>query len=112
MGSLSKASGRQYLGVDKNDDSDIVLLKMADVVNNILQGKLNNNGVVTLAANSATTTLTDARIGPNSTISLMPTTANAVAENVYFSTFANGSCVLNHTNNAQTDRAYSYTVIG
>ena len=55
------------------------LSKIANVLNRALVGKLNNTGTVTLTANAASTTLTNSRIGANSVIILMPTTANAVA---------------------------------
>lgn len=47
---------------------------VAEVVNNIMDGKTNNTGSVTLATSGATsTTITDARIGIDSVILLMPT---------------------------------------
>ena len=47
---------------------------VAEVVNNIMDGKTNNTGTVTLATSGATsTTITDARIGISSVILLMPT---------------------------------------
>lgn len=110
MGSLAQASGRRFSGVINPDDS----VQVATVVNNILAGKMNNTATVTLTASSATTTLTDSRIGANSVISLMPTTANAAAAmtNVYFTAFADGSCTINHANNAQVDRTFGYTITG
>ena len=110
MGSLAQASGRRYLGVDNPEDKD----KIQEVLNNVLAGKLNNNGIITLTANAATTTFTDSRIGSNSVIQFMPTTANAAAEiaNVYCDTFAKGSCVIHHSNNAQVDKTYWFTVTG
>lgn len=46
---------------------------VAEVVNGIMNGKTNNLGTVTLATSSATsTTITDARIGADSVILLMP----------------------------------------
>lgn len=115
MGSLAQASGRRYLGVEtENADQTVWLTKIASVLNNVLSGKMNNTGTVTLAANAATTTLTDSRIGANSVVLLMPTTANAAAAlaTTYFDTFADGSCVINHANNAQADKTFSYTVTG
>jgi hypothetical protein len=45
----------------------------AEVVNNIMDGKTNNTGTVSLATGGATsTTLTDARIGADSVITLVP----------------------------------------
>lgn len=119
MGSLAQASGRRYLGVDiDSEDHDAWLRQISEVVNNILSGKLNNNGTVTLTANAATTTLSDTRIGANSVICLMPTTANAAAAltTTYFDTFAFssglGTCTIHHTNNAQIDKTFIYTVTG
>jgi hypothetical protein len=47
---------------------------VAEIVNNMMDGKTNNTGTVTLATDGAsTTTITDARIGANSVILLSPT---------------------------------------
>lgn len=115
MGSLSQASGRRYLGVESsNDDKDAWLTRIASVLNNVLSGKMNNTSVVTLVANSATTTLTDSRIGANSVIGLMPTTANAAAAlaTTYFDSFVTGACTIHHANNAQVDKTFSFTITG
>lgn len=115
MGSLAQASGRRYLGVESaNQDQGAWLAKIAAVLNGVLAGKTNNTTTVTLTANAATTTLTDSRIGANSVICLMPTTANAAAAlaTTYFNTFADGSCVINHANNAQADKTFSVTITG
>lgn len=88
---------------------------VAEVVNNLLRGKTNNTGTVTLAASSATTTTLDnALISPESVIVLMPTTANAAAwmNDVYVSARANGSATLTHSANTATDRTYAFAVIG
>lgn len=56
---------------------------VAEVVNNIMNGKTNNTGSVTLATGgAATTTITDARIGVDSVILLMPT--DDVSATAYF----------------------------
>ena len=115
MGSLAQASGRRYPAVEpSNTDIPAWVTKIASVLNGVLSGKMNNTSTVTLAANAATTTLTDSRIGANSVISLMPTTANAAAAlaTTYFDTFADGSCVINHANNAQADKTFSLTITG
>ena len=62
--------------------------EISEVVNNMMNGKTNNTGTVTLAVASATTTtINDERIGYNSIITFMPTTANAASEltNLYVS---------------------------
>lgn len=88
--------------------------RMASAVNQILKGKTNNVGTVILTANTTTTTITDTRIGNNSVILLQPTTANAATAltTTYPGTPGSGSVVLNHANNAQTDRAFLYIVVG
>ena len=81
-----------------------------------MQGKLNAVGSVTLTANAATTTYSDPRIGGESWIGFMPTTANAAAEigagTLYVTARADGSCILNHANNAQADRSFDMLIIG
>jgi len=88
--------------------------RLSDAINNILQGKTNNRGSITLTASSATSTLSDKRIGADSVILLQPTTANAAAElaTLYFGTPGDGSVTINHANNAQVDRTFKYVVIG
>jgi len=57
--------------------------EVAEVVNNLVEGKSNNTGVVTLDTGWATTTtLFDERIGNNSVILLMPDSASAEASAV------------------------------
>lgn len=54
---------------------------VAEIVNNIMDGKTNNTGSVTLATGGATTTtITDARIGQDSTIILVPSDDVSAAE--------------------------------
>ncbi len=92
--------------------------RITNSVYEIMQGKTDNTGSITLTANSATTTLTEApgRIGQNTVILFMPTTANAASAmtNLYVSarSVANNTFTLTHTNNAQTDRIFNYVLIG
>ncbi len=89
-----------------------------EVVNRAMDGKLNARGTVTLTASQATTTLLDRRIGSDSVILPMPTTANAAAEvgaGGFFQTYPNvtaGQMTLNHANNAQSDREFAYALLG
>lgn len=54
---------------------------VAEIVNNIMDGKTNNTGSVTLATGGAsTTTINDARIGQDSTIILVPSDDVSAAE--------------------------------
>lgn len=115
MGSLAQASGRIYPGVPTRlDDKDNHLYLIAVAVNNLLRGKILPLGTVTLTANAASTTLSTPNIGANSAVLLMPTTANAAGAlaTTYFDTFAEGSCKINHANNAQADKTFTYVVLG
>lgn len=113
MGSLATTGA--YPGVLPFDEDEARHRRqLAVVANNVLAGKMNNTGTLTLTINVATTTLTYSRIGANSVILLMPTTANAAAAlaNIYFTAFLKGSCTVNHANNAQADRSFRFAVIG
>ena len=89
-------------------------LELATIVNNLLNGKINAKGSVTLSASSATTTLNDFRIGAASVILFMPTTANAAAAmaNLYVSARGDQTATLTHTSTSTTDRTYGYVVLG
>lgn len=83
-------------------------------INELLKGRANNVGEVTLTANDTTTTTTDTRIKSQMKIFLSPTTANAAAAltNVYVSAVADGSFTLTHSNTATVDRTFDYVVHG
>ena len=82
-------------------------------INNMLRGKLNCAGHVTLTANSATTALKDANIGFGSVILFSPKTANAAAEAsaMHYTISARGEASITHNNLATTDRSFGYVVI-
>ena len=90
----------------------------ADIITAMQRGRSNNTGTFTLTANVASSTLTDSRIAVDSTIVLVPTTANASAEIGNGTMFisetgrVNGSVQITHANNAQTDRTFRYAIIG
>lgn len=94
------------------------LLKVSRAANDMRSGKMNTGGTFTLTASVASTTLTDSRISVDSTVVLVPTTANAAAElgngTLYMSESGrvNGSIVVTHANNAQTDRTFRIVIIG
>lgn len=61
---------------------------VAEVVNNIMNGKTNNTGTVTLATGNATsTTITDRRISADSLILLIPASAAAYADSAPYGAF-------------------------
>lgn len=94
--------------------------RISRVVNQAMQGKTNNTGTCTLTANSATTTVTEApnRIGEETIVLFMPTTANAATEfgagtlRVSTRSVANNTFTITHVNNAQNDRTFNYVLIG
>lgn len=61
---------------------------VAEIVRQIMNGKTNNTGTVTLATgNATTTTIYDERISPDTKIILVPFSANAFADSVPYGMF-------------------------
>lgn len=91
------------------------LREIATVLQSAMTGKLNNGGTVTLTTSSATTTVTDARVGANTKITLTATAALSAAEvgagGFYVSSKGIGSFVITHANNGGT-RPFDYTLGG
>lgn len=81
-----------------------------------MQGKLNCVDEITLTINVATTTITDKRIGADTTITLTAKTANAAAEMggtaLYVDTFGDGSAVIHHVNSATASRTFRVAYLG
>lgn len=90
------------------------LEEVRDGVRQLVRGRCNAVGTVTLAAGVTTTTVTAPFVvAAGSGISLMPTTANAAAAlATTFLTPANGSFTITHANNAQTDRTFRWSARG
>ena len=82
----------------------------------LINGRSNAVGSVTLTANVATTTVTKETIAAGAAVFTEPTTANASAEKaagtMWISAVAAGSFTITHANNAQTDRTFFYLVNG
>ena len=91
---------------------------IAEVVNDLLDGKVNSIGTFTLAVDSLTTTVKDRRCGPNSVILQCPTTANAGGEVGIFYTSRGvesagvPSFIVNHGLDSRSDRTFSYALFG
>lgn len=104
------------VGVDQKEHNR----RLARAINNLLQGKMNAVSTITLTANAATTTLTDARLSSKSFIGFMPTTANAAAalSGLYVTNQVGGTgvtpgtAIINHANNAQIDKTFTLLIIG
>lgn len=67
--------------------------EVAEVVNRILDGKINSTGTLTVDHALVPTTYQDARVGEDSVILLMPLNGDAASlmAHVYFSSVTNGS---------------------
>ena len=89
---------------------------LATAINGVLDGRQNNIGSVTLATGAASTVVSDRRVGVDSVVTFMPTTANAAAElgngTMYVSALTQAAYTITHTNNAQADRTFKYEVTG
>ena len=112
-----RASVRSYDDVpfDWTDEKEHRRM-IARAINELRLGKIRSRGSFTLTANQATTTLTDANIGPDSAVIPFAETANAATEmgngTIYINSHDNGTATINHANNAQTDRTFRYAVFG
>lgn len=88
---------------------------VSNVVNNILAGKQNNTDSVTLTNSATSTAVTDYRVGPESVILFMPTTAAAASElaagGMYVSARAENTFTITHAS-AGTTRSFDYVVVG
>jgi hypothetical protein len=82
------------------------------VVNQILQGKTNNSGVVTLQPNAGETTVQDSRVTSNSVILLTPLTASATGASAYVIERTNGSFKIAHMVAPASDCEFAFAVIG
>ncbi len=91
-------------------------LRLTEMVNLVQVGKLNATVDLILAMNAASTTLTDARLGVTSFVSLSPLTLSAAVElaagTLYIETLNNGSVVIGHTNSGTSDRKFRVLIIG
>lgn len=92
------------------------MVKLVARLNEIGTGHLDVTGTVTLTANAATTTVTDSLFNAGEVPLFTAATANAAAEikngTMYVSSRTNGSFVITHANNAQTDRTFLYVRLG
>jgi len=87
-----------------------------DAIRQLIQGRNNATGSLTLTASVTTTTVTKATLNSGGVPILVPRTSNAAAEQaagtMYVSATAGGSFTLTHANNAQTDRTFDYVSLG
>lgn len=90
------------------------LYEIAIAINELIDGRSNAIGEVTLTANQTTTQVNDLRVGVDSRVLLMPTTANASASmaTTYIGTVTKQSFTITHANNVQIDRTFKYSISG
>lgn len=90
--------------------------KQNDVIRGVMDGRTNNTSEVTLTANQTTTVVVERRSGDVSYLEFMPTTANAATEKaaggMWVSSRGKQTFTITHANNAQTDRTFTYVVVG
>ena len=90
--------------------------KMATAINEVMNGKINAYGSLTLTPSAAATTISDRLCGPNSVILLMAKTSTAASEigggTMYIGTRTEGSFVVSHANNSASDRSFVYVLLG
>lgn len=89
--------------------------QIARAVAAIMAGRTNNVLDVTLTANAATTTVSDARVSAFSVPICVPATSNAQSIAVpyrSYSSAANGVLILNHANNANADKIFKIILVG
>jgi len=111
MGSLGQTSNP---GVSLDPDAPGWGRRLAQVVNNLLIGKLNNTGSVTFTAGGVSTTVSDARCGPNSVITLMATsnTGASALDIWWISTRDNGTFTITHVSTSTSDATADYALLG
>src|SRR5262245_30443504 len=97
------------------------LFRIVMAVRQLMEGRSNAVGTVTLQAGATSTTVAAPTCGPSSAIFLFPQTANAAAAlaTTYVAPSstpplnpAPGSFVITHANNAQADRTFWYVALG
>ncbi len=90
------------------------MLRHAESINGLIDGRQDVTGAVTLAANAATTVVEDNKFESQMTPVFVPTTANAAGalSGMYVSARINGGFTLTHANTATTDRTFQYVRFG
>jgi hypothetical protein len=90
--------------------------RLVNAIRQLMQGRSNAAGTVTLAPGAAATTVAAPNCAPSAQVFLFPKTAHAAAEIAggacFVSAVAAGSFTLAHANNSQTDRTFAYVCLG
>lgn len=93
-----------------NPDAVLQSLLLSTTLNEVLKGRANNTGTLTLAAGVTTTVVADNLFQSDMVPLMTPTTSNAATAlaTTYVSVRANGSFTLTHANTGTTDRTFLY----
>lgn len=85
-----------------------------DILRQLVEGRSNATGSVTLTPSAASTVVNSTTINANGQPFLFPKTAHAAAEHAttYASITAAGVLTITHANNAISDRTFSWAVFG
>jgi hypothetical protein len=96
--------------------ADSAPYRLVNAIRQLMQGRSNAAGTVTLAPLAAATTVTAPNCAPSAQVFLFPKTAHAAAEIAggacFVSAVAAGTFTLAHANNAQPDRTFAYVCLG
>jgi|SRR5882672_3717100 len=113
MGSLASAQVKTSVPTFQVDDTEH-RRRISEWAIQVMQGKLNNVGSVTLTTGITNTTVTDARVGINSFIGFTSTTSSGAVEvaTMHLSSRGDGQFVVTHSNSAIADRTFIYCVLG
>lgn len=85
--------------------------QISEVVNNIMEGKINSTGEFTITANTSTTTVNDRRASVNSIILFVGLGHDITHSYPWISSRSNGSFVVGHINHGH-DTDIGYVIIG
>ena len=88
------------------------ITQIARALNLARQGHINAVTTITLTAGATTTTITDDRIGPKSTLIFTPTSASAIVNNPWVSAKGSGTATLTHGNSAAADQTFDVAILG
>lgn len=88
------------------------LKKIVLVVNNLVNGKMNNAGEFTLTASATSTVVKNNLVNPNSVVLLEAITANGASATGVYVVAGDKSFTITHNSTADTDRTFKYAVIG
>lgn len=82
-------------------------------IRQLIEGRGNYVGTVTLTPSATTTTISKSTINENAVPLLFAKTANAAAAlATTYAVVTKGLLTITHANNAQTDRTFTYAILG